>query len=113
MEEHKQAVESRRRRSGEEIQELVARFEASSLSRVEFCRTTGVSLASLARYRKRQRGAELPTGGRFLAVEVMSSTAAANSAGLVVALRGGRRIEIGRGFDARTLVQLVSTLERL
>jgi hypothetical protein len=29
-----------------------------------------------------------------------------------VVLPGGRRIEIGRGFDARTLVQLLGVLER-
>ena len=28
-------------------------------------------------------------------------------------LAGGRRIEIGRGFDARTLTQLLSVLERI
>jgi hypothetical protein len=28
-------------------------------------------------------------------------------------LRGGRRIEVGRGFDAHTLAQLLDALERL
>jgi hypothetical protein len=31
--------------------------------------------------------------------------------GLAVALTGGRRIEVGRGFDAPTLVQLLGVLE--
>jgi hypothetical protein len=35
------------------------------------------------------------------------------SSGLAVALPSGRRIEIGRGFDAHTLVLLLSVLERL
>jgi hypothetical protein len=34
------------------------------------------------------------------------------SSGLAVALPGGRRIEVGCGFDAQTLVQLLSVLER-
>jgi hypothetical protein len=33
--------------------------------------------------------------------------------GLAVALGGGRRIEVARRFDARTLAQLVSVLERI
>jgi hypothetical protein len=33
--------------------------------------------------------------------------------GLAVALPSGRRIEIGRGFDAHTLAQLMGVLERL
>jgi hypothetical protein len=33
--------------------------------------------------------------------------------GLAVALRSGRRIEVGHGFDAPTLAQLVDVLERL
>jgi hypothetical protein len=35
------------------------------------------------------------------------------SSGLAVALPSGRRIEIGRGFDAHTLAQLLGVLERL
>jgi hypothetical protein len=35
------------------------------------------------------------------------------SSGLAVALRSGRRIEIGHWFDAPTLVQLLDVLERL
>ena len=33
--------------------------------------------------------------------------------GLAVALTGGRRIEVGRGFDAHTLARLLGVLERL
>ena len=35
------------------------------------------------------------------------------SSGLAVALPSGRRIEIGRGFDAHTLALLLGVLERL
>jgi hypothetical protein len=35
------------------------------------------------------------------------------SSGLAVALPSGRRIEVGRGFDAPTLAQLLDVLERL
>jgi hypothetical protein len=34
------------------------------------------------------------------------------SSGLTVALKSGRRIEVARRFDARTLAQLLAVLER-
>jgi len=111
-----QGTEVRRRRSRGDAEQLVAAYESSGLSRVEFCKQQGLSQATLARYRKRQRQAqgEAATGNRWLAVEVSGVGAAVGSetaSGLAVALRGGRRIEVGRGFDAPTLVQLLGVLE--
>ena len=78
--------------------------------------STGVrSSATLARYRKRQaQGSPVP-GNRWVKVEVCANRTALGgptSSGLAVALRGGRRIEVGCGFDARTLAQLLGVLER-
>ena len=92
---------------------MAGEYEASGLSRVEFCRKHGLSLATLARYRKRQEQGKAIPGGRWLAVEVAGSNATPQGlSGLAVALPGGCRIEVGRGFDAHTLVQLLSLLER-
>jgi hypothetical protein len=112
-----QMVKVGRRRSRTEAGQLVAAYEASGLSCIEFCRQQGLSLATLARYRKRQRQAqgEAATGNRWLAVEVSSVSATAGSgtaSGLAITLAGGRRIEVGRGFNAPTLLQLLSVLER-
>jgi hypothetical protein len=90
---------------------LVGEYEASGLSRVEFCRKQELSLATLARYRKRRAQGEVVAGNRWVAVEV-SGAGPARESGLAVALPGGRRIEVGRGFDARTLAQLLGVLER-
>lgn len=99
-----------------EAEQLVAAYEASGLSRVEYCRQQGLSLATLARYRRRQQQAPgEAAGNRWLAVEVCGASAGVGSgiaSGLAVALAGGRRIEVGRGFDAQTLTQLLSVLER-
>ena len=115
MDEQAQVVEVRRRRSRAEAEQLVAGFEASGLSRVEYCRKQGLGLATLDRYRKRPaRGSPAP-GNRWVAVEVSGTGPTAESrgsSGLAVALPGGRRIEVGRGFDSRTLGQLLSVLER-
>ena len=115
MDEQQQGAAVGRRRSRAEAERLVAEYEASGLSRVEFCRKQGLSLATLARYRKRQaQGSPVPEN-RWVAVEVSAGGPALGgpaSSGLAVALRGGRRIEVGCGFDARTLAQLLGVLER-
>jgi hypothetical protein len=116
VDEQSQAVEVRRRRSRAETEQLVAEYGASGLSQIEFCRKRGLSLATLARYRKRQAEGSPADGDRWVAVEVSARRSVlengANS-GLAVRLRSGRRIEVGRGFDAATLAQLVDVLERL
>jgi transcriptional regulator with XRE-family HTH domain len=116
VDEQAQVVEVRRRRSRAETEQLVAEYGASGLSQVEFCRKQGLSLATLARYRKRRAEDSPAAGNRW--VEVKESAArpvlgGPVGSGLAVALPSGRRIEIGRGFDARTLAQLLDVLERL
>jgi hypothetical protein len=104
-----QVCVAQRRRSRHEVEQLVAEFESSGLSRIEFCRERGLALSTLGRYRRRERQA--PAGsGALLAVEV-SGQAPAPLGALAVVLRGGRRIEVGRGFDACALEQLVRVLE--
>jgi hypothetical protein len=103
-----------RRRNRQEVDQLVAEYESSGLSRQEFCRERGVGLSTLDRYRTRRKR-QAPAGSHaMLAVEV-SGRALAPMAGtgsaLAVVLRGGRRIEVGRGFDAGVLEQLVRVLE--
>ncbi|HEV2700976.1 MAG TPA: hypothetical protein VGV09_05045 [Steroidobacteraceae bacterium] len=107
----------KRRRSRAEIQQLVAEFEVGGLGRTAFCQQRGLSLSSLARYRKRQeqKAAETAESKRWLAVEVSGRAAAAGAeraSSLAVVLRAGRRIEVGRGFDAGTLQRLLAVVER-
>ena len=82
------------------------------MSREEFCRKHGLALSTLARYqRRREQGQEEGTGpSRWLAVE-LSGAHPTGASGLAMVLTGGRRIEVGRGFDAQTLQQLLSLLE--
>jgi len=94
---------------------LVTEYEVSGLSRVEFCRKHGLSLATLARYRKQQSQGSPAAGNRWVEVKVSAGRPVLEggaSSGLTVALAGGRRIEVGRGFDAYTLVQLLAVLEQ-
>jgi hypothetical protein len=116
MDEQAVTVEGRRRRSHAEVERLVANYESSGLGRVEFCRKHRLSLSTLARYRRRQVQAGVASKSGWLRVEVSGSDAALEtgaSSGLGLALSGGRRIEIGRGFDAETLRRLVGALEQI
>jgi hypothetical protein len=91
---------------------LVVEYEAGGMSREEFCRKHGLALSTLARYQRRREQGQVEGAGpsRWLAVE-LSGAHPAGASGLAVVLTGGRRIEVGRGFDAQTLQQLVSLLE--
>ena len=102
----------RRRRSRAEAEQLVVEYEAGGMSREEFCQEHALALSTLARYqRRREPGREEGAGpSRWLAVE-LSGAHPAGASGLAVVLTGGRRIEVGRGFDAQTLQQLLSFLE--
>ena len=107
----------RRRRSRAEVEQLVAEYETSGLDRTVFCQQRGLSLSTLARYRRRQRqmAGEAADGNGWLAVEVSSATAATGgerSSGLAVWLPSGQRIEVSRGFDAGTLQRLLAVVER-
>lgn len=103
-----------RRRSRQEVEQVVAEYESSGLSRIEFCRERGVALSTLGRYRSRQQRQASAGSNALLAVEVCgraSTPIGATGSALAVVLRSGRRIEVGRGFDTGALEQLVRVLE--
>jgi hypothetical protein len=108
---------ARRRRSRAEVDQLVAEYEASGLTRQEFCVRHGLALATLDRYRKRQqqRCESSSADGRFIRVELSGAKQAAGqgSSDLIVLLSNTRRIEVKRGFDADMLAQLVRVLEQV
>ena len=108
----------RRRRSRAEADALVAEFEASGLMREAFCQQGGLSVGTLDKYRQRVRKGLRSSGGPMVPVEVVWSTAqnanrdTGRDSVLVVELRGGRRVEVRRGFDAGTLERLLTVLDR-
>ena len=104
-----------RRRSQAEAEQLAAEFEASGVSRREFCRMRGLKVPTLDAYRKRLRQRQPEEPGRFVSVEVAGGKpkTSARSSGIAVVLAQGRRIEVELGFDAATLEQLLRVLERI
>jgi hypothetical protein len=111
------------RRSRAEIARLAGLYGASGMGQREFCSRHGMALSTLNRHLKKQQqrqdhaGSEGAGRSRLVAVElvaeVTSTTDSENRGGLTVLLSSGRRVEVGRGFDAATLAQLVTVLERL
>ena len=115
-----QPVVTRRRRTRAEVQQLVAEFASSGMRQNEFCRSRGLSLSTLARHLKKLRWKRKRKSTRadckLLGVELATRKPAAESESsceLAVVVSGGRRIEVGSGFDAHTLERLVSALERM
>jgi hypothetical protein len=111
-----QTPEVQHRRSPAEIERLLSEYEASGLSQATFCGQKGLSLATLARYRKRRAPLPAAPAGRWVAVDVAGGRKGPDteaSSGLTLALPRGWRIEIGRGFDAGTLRRLVGALEQI
>jgi hypothetical protein len=111
MTEAQAARPPQRRRSRAEANELAAEFEASGLTRQEFCDRKNVPMKTLARYVARHRGEQGDADGaqRWVAVEVAEPRGP--GAELVLILAGGRRIEVKPGFDSGTLRQVVTVLE--
>jgi transposase-like protein len=111
------------RRSCAEIERLVALYGMSGMGRSEFCRSHGMALSTLNRHLKKQQNRQSPTGSngveqsRLVAVElaaVLTMASVDECPGvLTVLLSNHRRVEVGRGFDAATLAQLVTVLERV
>jgi hypothetical protein len=101
----------RRYRSRVEAEQLVAEFKASGLTRREFSGQRSIALNTLNRYIRRYSGEQSIAEPQLLQVEVGESVRV--SSGVAVVLACGRRVELARGFDAATLAQTVSVLDRL
>jgi hypothetical protein len=102
----------RRHRSRSEADQLAVEYEASGLTREEFCRQKDVPLKTLCRYvtRYRKHKTEGTQPPRWVTAEVAGDSG--NGGELAVLLSSGRRIEVKRGFDASTLRQLMAVLEQ-
>lgn len=111
-----------RRRGRAEIERLVVLYRSSGMGRSEFCRSQGMALSTLDRYLKKQQKEQSRAGtnsverSRLVAVELAAVPSIAGGelcSSPMVLLINSRRIEVRRGFDAETLAQVVTVLERL
>lgn len=95
------------KRSGEEIERLLEGYQASGLTRTEYCRREGVAVTTLDYYRRRQARKEK---GRLVRVQVKTEAADSESPFTVV-LANGRRIECGWRYGESELARLIRICE--
>jgi hypothetical protein len=101
------------RLSRAEAARVVTEYEASGLSRQDFCAQRGMGITTLGRYFRWRAEDKAPAKSRWVPVEVAApQPAAAVEPKLSVALVNGRRIDVSRGFDIGLLEQLIGILER-
>ena len=100
----------RRYRSRVEAEQLAADFKASGLTRREFSEQHRVALNTLNRYISRYSREQSAAVPRLLRVEVAEPDRIGS--GVTVVMACGRRVELAKGFDAATLAQAVSVLDR-
>jgi hypothetical protein len=111
-------VAPEKRRTRQEIRQIVSEFATSGMRQSEFCGSRGISRNTLDRHLKKQRARDQGSrsGNRLLAVEIRtargSSASSSSSSGLVVGLSSGRRIEVNQGFDGATLERLLTVLDK-
>jgi len=114
---HQTNIATAKRRTREEIRQIVAEFATSGMPQSEFCDRRGISRSTLDRHLRKQRAQDQGSraGNRLLAVEIRtgSGSSASSSSGLVVGLSSGRRIEVNPGFDAATLERLLTVLDKV
>jgi hypothetical protein len=102
-----------RLRSRAEADALAAEYEASGLSRQEFCQQRQIAFKTLARYIvQRRKRLAAPSAGSSSLVRVQVKLAPVTASELTVVLAGGRRIAVKPGFDAVLLRQLLAVLEQ-
>jgi len=94
-----------RRRTREEIEQIVQQYEASGMTQAEYCRQAGVSLSSLQRYtQKRDNGQRM--------VRVRLQPAPERSGGrFALVLANGRRLESDWQFGESDLARLIRVAE--
>ena len=93
-----------RRRSTDEIEQVLEQYRTSGLTQIEYCRQ-GMALSTLSRYLRR-RGVDQQ---QLLRVNVESD--AESGAGFAVVLGNGRRIESGWRFGEAELARLIRVVE--
>lgn len=94
-----------KRRSAEEIEQLLEQYRTSGLTQNEYCRQAGIALSTLSRHLRRHEG----TGQRLIRVRVGS--APEPDRGFVLVLSNGRRIESGWRFGDAELARLIRVAE--
>jgi ABC-type dipeptide/oligopeptide/nickel transport system ATPase subunit len=93
-----------RRRTAQEIEELLESYRTSGMTRIAYCQQVGIALSTLGRYLRQRSG-----GQRLVRVNVDVATETRPS--FVLVLSNGRRIESGWQFADGDLARLIRVAE--
>ncbi len=96
-----------RRRSAEEVEQVVQEYTASGLSQRDFSQQTGIKLSTLGRYVRRERRSDAPQQ----LVRVKLEAPVEPDTGFVLMLDNGRRIASGWEFSETALAKLIRVVE--
>jgi transcriptional regulator with XRE-family HTH domain len=96
-----------RRRSAEEVRQVVEQYAASGLSQREFSQQTGIKLSTLGRYVRDERRSDAPQQ----LVRVKLEAPVEPDTGFVLMLSNGRRIASGWEFSEAALAKLIRVAE--
>jgi hypothetical protein len=96
-----------RRRSAEEVLQVVQQYTASGLSQREFSQQTGLKLSTLGRYVRRVGRSD----ARQQLLRVKLEAPAEPDTGFVLMLGNGRRIASGWEFSDTALAKLIRIVE--
>ena len=94
-----------RRRSTDEIEQVLEQYRTSGLTQIEYCRQAGMALSTFSRYLRR-RGVDQQ---QLMRVNVESD--GESGAGFALVLDNGRRIESGWRFGEAELARLIRVVE--
>ncbi len=92
-------------------QKHIERWQQSQLSQVEYCRQNEL-IAHRFTYWKRRLTKD-QTSPTFVPVPLVPNFSAPSNAKIDLVIAGGFKIQVGPGFDAATLKQLIHTLRTL
>jgi hypothetical protein len=96
-----------RRRSTEEVRQVVQQYRVSGLSQREFSQQTGIKLSTLGRYVRMEGRSDSPQQ----LVRVKLEGPAEPDTGFVLMLGNGRRIASGWEFSDVALAKLIRVVE--
>jgi hypothetical protein len=93
-----------RRRTAQEIEDLLGSYRTSGMTRIAYCQQVGIALSTLGRYLRQRSG-----GQRLVRVNVDAASESHRS--FVLVLTNGRRIESGWQFPDGDLARLIRVAE--
>ena len=105
-------MEQNRKRSVEEIEQLLEGYKKSGLTRREYCEQQGIPLTTLDYYHRthaKQTASKLPSPG--LIKVTVKAPASEDSIGFTLMLGNGRSIVSAWGFEEAHLVRLIRIIE--